>query len=263
MASNILTKQTSIEEVAKYFNDLTAKAVINLNATFARSVLPKMTRSKEPLPTEARQFSSYRTRMGTMLEYGLNTEIVRLLSEEFNNEILSTFVSANQYPDFYIRDASSLEILYRIEMKAVDADSDEQAARFDVPTMLIERDKDLLLLIGWEWTHIQNKEGEVIGEYPHVFASLVLPASHIATERDARLEITGGQIVDGKVYVLSKKAGVMVPDPGNYGKFWRIVHGSRRSSETHNKSIQSFVQFLQLVSEHTPRKRMGKKTTNE
>jgi hypothetical protein len=258
--SNIFLKPAPIEEVATYFNELTATAVSSLNAKFARDLLAKKTRQEEPLPLEARQFSSYRTRMGTMLEYGLNSEIARLVAEATKGEATSTFVSANQYPDFYIRN-KALEILYRIEMKAVDADSDEQAARFDVPTILIDEAKDLLLLIGWEWTPVKNASGAEIGEYPHVFASLVLPASHIAAERDARLEITGGQIIDGKVFVLSKKKGAMVPDPGNYGKFWRIVHGTRRSSETHNSSIQSFVSFLELVSDHTPRKRMRSRSS--
>src|SRR5215831_16647921 len=100
MAANIFDEQTPIEEVAEYFNDLTKRAVQNLNETFAITILPKQKREDEPLPTEARQFSSYRTRMGTMLEYGLNSEIARLLQEECDGKILSTFVSANQYPDF-------------------------------------------------------------------------------------------------------------------------------------------------------------------
>ncbi len=89
-------------------------------------------------------------------------------------------------------------------MKAVDAESDEQAARFSTPTISIDPDKDMLLLIGWRWTDL-GKDGRIIGEFPYIFAGVILPAAEIARERDVRLEITNGKIEGEKVLVYSER----------------------------------------------------------
>ena len=133
-------------------------------------------------------------------------------------------------------------------MKAVDADSDEQAARFDAPTLQIDGQRDMLLLVGWQWQDLVLQSGEVVGEYPHVFASLLVPAGEIAQERDIRLEITGGKIEGEDVYVYSRRKGEFVPDPGNYGKFWRIIHPTRRDSENLGESVRKFMRFLEEVN---------------
>ena len=142
-------------------------------------------------------------------------------------------------------------------MKAVDADSDEQAARFSTPTSLIDSRGDLLLLVAWKWHLIVGKEGRPLGEYPHIFASTILPAGDIAQERDVRLEITGGKIVDGEVLVPSSKNEGFVADPGNYGKFWRLVHESRREAPDLSPSVRKLLAFMEKVELQAPRNRMA------
>ena len=137
-------------------------------------------------------------------------------------------------------------------MKAVDAELDEQAARFSTPTVLIDADKDMLLLIGWKWTDLEHRE-KIIGEFPYIFAGVILPASEIAAERDVRLEITRGKIEGEKVLVYSEKKRDFVPDPGNYGKLWRIVHRTRRNTENLSATVRLFEDFLKKVDEHSPR----------
>jgi hypothetical protein len=243
-------------EISKYFSNLLAEAVAEVNAEFGPRRLAKAPRQIEPLPTDTRQLSSYRTRIGTMLEYAISTAMSRLLRERYGDKYLLTFVSAHQYPDFFLRD-STLTLLLKIEMKAVDADSDEQAARFDAPTLWIDNQRDILLLIGWQWRDLVLQSGEVIGEYPHIFAALAVPAGEIAKERDIRLEITGGKIEGEEVYVYSRRKGEFVPDPGNYGKFWRIVHTTRRDSEDLSESMREFMLFLEEVDARSPRNRLG------
>ena len=143
-------------------------------------------------------------------------------------------------------------------MKAVDAESDEQAARFSTPTILIDVDKDMLLLIGWKWRNLEQ-DGEIIGEFPYIFAGVILSAGEIAKERDVRLEITKGKIEGGKVLVYSEKKKEFVPDPGNYGKFWRIIHHTRLNAEDLSDTIRQFKHFLEEVDEHSPRNRLGNK----
>jgi len=207
------------------------------------------------LPTDTRQLSSYRTRIGTMLEYAISTVMARLLQEKYGDEFLLTFATSHEYPDFYLRD-NTLVSLLRIEMKAVDADSDEQAARFGTPTAWIDNDRDLLLLVGWKWDELKDSAGTVVGEYPRIFVSTVLPAGAIAEERDARLYITGGKIDGEQVLVYSSKQGDYVPDPGNYGKFWRIIHESRRDSPELSIAAQKFMDFLKKIDEQAPHKRL-------
>ena len=242
----------------QYFNNLLAEAVLEVNTEFSPKRLSKLSRQVEPLPTDTRQLSSYRTRIGTMLEYALSTAMARLFRERYGEQYLLTFATSHEYPDFYLRD-NTLMALLRIEMKAVDADSDEQAARFSTPTIWIDDQRDMLLLVGWEWKDLVEQDGKIIGEYPHIFASVILPAGEIAKERDTRLEITGGKIEGEQVYVYSRRKGNFVLDPGNYGKFWRIIHTTRRDTEELSDSLREFMRFLEQVDEHSPRDRLRRR----
>ncbi|MCA9940712.1 MAG: hypothetical protein KC418_18875 [Anaerolineales bacterium] len=244
-----------IMAIASYLTDLLADAVSRINDGFSPKRLSKQPRDVEPLPTDRRQLSSYRTRIGTMLEYALSTEIHTILSERYGKRFLLTFATSHEYPDFYLRE-DTLTSLLRIEMKAVDAESDEQAARFGTPTAWIDADRDLLLIIGWQWVALHHEvSGDIIGEYPHIFASIVLPAGDLANERDRRLEITGGKIEGEQVLVFSPRKQEYVPDPSNYGKFWRLIHNSRRDANDLSDSVKRFLEFLALIDEKSPRNR--------
>lgn len=253
LQSLLLESGKDIEKIGEYFDALVKEAVVRVNGSFSIKRLIKQSRRIEPLPTQRRQLSSYRTRIGTMLEYALSTAITEILEERYDSLFLLTFAISNEYPDFYFRDSSLLPLL-RIEMKAVDAESDEQAARFSTPTIWIDDDQDLLLLVAWEWTEITLENGS-LGEYPHIFSSLVLPAGDMARERDIRLEITGGKIEGEKTLVFNQKKQEYVDDQGNYGKFWRIVHRDRIDSPDLHSSIQKFLIFLRSVDERAKRKR--------
>ncbi len=143
-------------------------------------------------------------------------------------------------------------------MKAVDAESDEQAARFGVPTIDIENDSDLLLLVGWKWEKVLAKNVE-IGEYPFIFTSLVIPAKDIVEERDKRLKIAGGKIEGRQVFVPKRgQADVFVPDQGNYGKLWRLIHRTRRDAKDLSPPVKRFLEFLKIIDEHSPNNRFKK-----
>lgn len=254
LAELLNTKPKNIEAIALLMDELVKAASQNVNSHFSPRRLSKGLRNIEPLPTDTRQLSSFRTRIGTMLEYALSTEIDKIIREYNGDGLYFTFAVSHEYPDFYLRD-NALSSLLRIEMKAVDADSDEQAARFGVPTVDIEDDNDLLLLVGWKWEPLLIQEKET-GEYPHIFVSMVLPAKDIVAERDKRLKIAGGKIEGRDVYVPKRgQADQFVIDPGNYGKFWRLVHGSRRNSEDLSPSVKRFLDFLKIIDENSPNNR--------
>ena len=245
--------EKDIQKIALEFDDIVKKAADILNKDFSIRRLSKGTRENEPLPTEQRQLSSYRTRIGTMLEYALSTEIDKMLRELNGDDYYFTFAVSHEYPDFYLRD-NTLTSMLRIEMKAVDAESDEQAARFGTATADIEGSNDLLLIVGWEWQPFPPDEP--IGEYPHIFKTLVIPAADIVEERDKRLKISGGKIEGNKVYVPKRgKPGEFSLDPGNYGKFWRLIHKSRRDADDLSPSVKRFLEFLKEIDEHSPNNR--------
>ena len=112
-----------IHQISAYFNTLLTEAVAEVNDNFAPKYLAKLPRQIEPLPTETRQLSSYRTRIGILLEYALSTTLAYFLNERYGDQYLLTFATSHEYPDFYLRD-NTFSALLRIEMKAVDADSD-------------------------------------------------------------------------------------------------------------------------------------------
>jgi hypothetical protein len=243
------------DDLCSLLNDLIVKRAIDkVNEYFAYKRLAKLNREEEPLPTDPRQLSSYRTRLGTMLEYGISTEIQFILEEMFGDEFNLTFAVAHEYPDFYLRDKNLNKIL-KIELKAVDADSDEQAARFDVLTKDIDTNRDFILFMGWQWVTESFPSGEE-WEHPRIFSFILLPAIEIANERDRRLLDIGGKIEGEHIMVPStKKPGTFVKDPGNYGKFWRIVQPKRRKSSDLTDHIRKFLNFQKEVDKRAPRTR--------
>ena len=245
-----------IRAIARWFDRVVDSAAKEVNRVFAVRRLAKGTRDAEPLPTDTRQLSSYRTRIGTMLEYAISTEVDKIIWAEAGDDYYFTFAVAHEYPDFYFRD-DALARLLRIEMKAVDAESDEQAARFGVPTVHIEPENDLLLFVGWEWTPI-HADGVEVGEYPHIFATLVVSADDLVKERDTRQLLLGGKIEGDKAYVKKRgKKDEFSLDPDNYGKLWRLIHGSRLERDDLSPGVQRFLNFLRTVDEHSPRNRFG------
>jgi len=243
-----------IQEIAIWFDELTKIAADNINKEFSPRRLVKGSRLIDPLPTNTRQLSSFRTRIGTMLEYALSTEMDRIIREHNGEDFYLAFAVSHEYPDFYLRD-KTLGSLLRIEMKAVDAESDEQAARFGVPTADIENENDLLLLVGWEWAKILS-EGKEVGEYPHIFTTLVIPAKDIVEERDKRLKIAGGKIEGRQVFVPKRgQPANFVPDPGNYGKLWRLIHRSRKKANDLSPAVKRFLEFLKIIDEYSPNNR--------
>ncbi len=179
--SKIAAGQASIDNICEFLSELARGAVEAVNEKFSPRQLAKRERALEQLPTAKRQLSSYRTRIGTMLEYALSTYMDGTIKDKFGDALRLTFAVAHEYPDFFIRDAI-LEQRVRIEMKAVDADSDEQAARFEVLKGLIEGEKDIVLLISWEWQSGELPKCKF--EYPQIFSFVVVPAAELAGERD-------------------------------------------------------------------------------
>lgn len=240
--------EATIDEITIFIDALMPQAVNQVNSLFAPRQLAKRDRTTEPLPTGKRQLSSYRTRIGTMLEYALSKHMDDLILEMFGFDLRLTFAVAHEYPDFFVRDAV-LGKRVQIEMKAVDADSDEQSARFEVLSSLINAEEDLVVLLGWAWRNDTLENGAPF-EYPEIFSYVVIPAAELARERDTSVALRGGRVDETGIFVPSKKhPGELTPDPHNAGKILRLVHQSRKTDLFElSAHIQTYLQFVDSVS---------------
>lgn len=239
--------KATTDEICEFLFLLLPDAVTAVNERFSPCQLANQVCTLAQLPTAKRQLSSYRTRIGTMLEYALSTYIDRAIETAFGNDLRLTFAVGHDYPNFFIRDAV-LEQRVRIEMKAVDADSDEQATRFEVLKGLIDGEKDIVLLIGWEWQSGRLPKG-IRFEYPQVFSFVVVPASELAGERDRSVELRGGRVETDRILVPSKKRpGELTLDPHNAGKILRLVHKTRRGDPFQlSEHIRRYLQFVEHI----------------
>lgn len=258
--NKIAQGQATIEEITIFINSLMPEAVNQVNALFAPRQLAKRDRIVEPLPTSKRQLSSYRTRIGTMLEYALSKQMDDLIAQMFAFDLRLTFAVAHEYPDFFIRDAV-LGKRVQIEMKAVDADSDEQSARFEVLSSLINAEEDLVILVGWAWRNNTLDNGTPY-EYPEIFSYVVVPAIELAQERDTSVALRGGRVDDTGIFVPSKKhPGKLTPDPHNAGKILRLVHQSRKTDLFQLSGyIQAYLQFVDSISSRAKKQRLRNRT---
>ena len=100
-----------IHRISAYFNTLLTQTVAEINANFSPKHLAKSPRQIEPLPTDTRQLSSYRTRIGIVLEYALSTTMACLLNKRYDNQYFLTFATSHEYPDFYLRDNTLAALL--------------------------------------------------------------------------------------------------------------------------------------------------------
>ena len=131
------------------------------------------------------------------------------------------------------------------------------AARFDVPTPLIDESLDTLVVVGWKWR--TEGTGNRALSFPQIVEGVTLSAMEIARERDTRFRALGGSFRSGGLpYVRSKKTGRWVADPGNYGKLNRIIHPSRREEDLSDE-IRVFQQLLQRVYPRRYEDRSGRR----
>jgi len=145
----------------------------------------------EPIPIEPRLLTTFRTRLGLLLEYGIGVTIDSMFKDEFGSDLRWTFVVHNVFGDFYVRDALG-RILLRVDCKLLHDESDEYYARFELPLRDVNRDTDVLLCGAWQWRNALLNGVELT--YPYLIEAIAVSAFDIGEERDRHLLIRGGHI---------------------------------------------------------------------
>lgn len=190
----------------------------------------------EPIPTEPRRLTEFRTRIGPLIEYGLGVTIDAMLEEDYHEDLRLSFVPATRFPDFYVRNAVG-EILLRIDAKALHDESAEYSARFDLTVDEIQPLDDLLLYIAWAWDEIAPAGYPLV--YPKILEGLVVPAIDIAEERDRHLAERGGRLDEAGRPVVPPRWNIDT----NFGKINRIVHPRRRDAPDLTQHVRAFLAF--------------------
>lgn len=242
------TRAAGLQPVVGALNSVLQAAVVHYNSETGPRAFGRP--PTEKIPTNPRQLTDFRGRIGGLIEYAFGIVIDQMLEED-EAELVFAFDVIQQYPDFYLRGPEG-DVLLRIDFKALHDESDEYSARFDLPLADIRTDDDLLIYVAWRWNERQRIGRSIT--FPEVLEGLCVPAIEVATERDLRLLATGGQIgADGKPYVRARqrKGGQSTTNPWsldtNFGKIDRIIHSSRRPEDLTGNMLR----FAEFAARHT------------
>ena len=224
--------------IRDYFKqEILPDVIAELNEVYAPKRLAR--RSEEKLPTEKKALSAFRSRVGFSLENALGDIMHETVCVKFPQELNVSENVINEFPDLHVRNHDDRLLLLGIEIKSLDIESEEQAARLEAAVSEIA-DNDYLFVIAWQW----HNEGDLI--FPRIMEWLFIKAKPLAIERDKRLRLTGGCIRQGRPMVKAKKTKKLVPDPGNYGKFMRLVHKTRMKAISDSDVLQ-YLKFIEKI----------------
>ncbi len=179
------------------------------------------------VPTNQRNLTDVRTRMGVLLEYELGKAITHLLPEEARKKLSLTYVIANRFPDLAFRGFDG-SIGARFEVKAIEAIADEKAANFDTLIKDIRKGTDFVVVMLWEW----QKHHTRALRFPYVYNIYVMDAYQLAQMRDCKwLNTPPSDVGDGRqgydlCFGVNCKEGDYNKEEGNYGKLMRIFEQS-------------------------------------
>lgn len=165
------------------------------------------------------------TRVGLLLEYGLAQVWNRALE---NSEFRCTYVVANQFADFTLRDGAHVPLL-RVEVKALHTLADEKSANFASPLRIIRPRGDVLTILLWDWKEWVDGETAVCS--PRVVDSCGVNAYSIASARDqgwlrSKRGSSRFKAIDTSGPVI-KTTAALKDEEGNFGKLSRIVSPQR------------------------------------
>jgi hypothetical protein len=158
--------------------DVLPKAVQRLNA----HALPNRMRvfDTDPLPTNQRNLTDFRTRVGNLLEWELANALRDELLIESQGEWRLMNIVANRFPDLEFRSLRGQRGL-RLEIKAVDVTAEEKAANFDTLIKDIRAGQDYVVVLVWKW----KRDLTTASRFPFVICAVALEASVLAKIRDS------------------------------------------------------------------------------
>ena len=176
------------------------------------------------LPTNQRNLTDVRTRIGILLEYEFAKAVTASLPPEVKEQgVALTYVIANQFPDLAFRGADG-QIGVRFEMKAIETIAEEKAANFATLIKDIRKDTDFVVVLLWEWR--KHKSGDK--KFPHIDNYFVMDAYQLAQMRDCNwLNNPPSKLQSTRqgfdlTFAVNAKPDSYNKEEGNFGKLMRI-----------------------------------------
>jgi hypothetical protein len=178
------------------------------------------------VPTNQRNLTDVRTRMGVLLEYELGKCITSVLPRAVTERVALTYVIANKYPDLAFRTRQGGNGV-RFEVKAIETIAEEKAANFDTLIKDIRKGTDFVVALVWGW---QEHEMHPL-RWPRVYNAFVFDAYQLALMRDCWWLNRPPDVGDGRqgfdlCFGVNCSAGSFNKEEGNYGKLMRIFDSS-------------------------------------
>lgn len=243
----------SPEQLYAYLDDhLVPDAVAKLNDEILPISVPLY--ADDALPTNQRNLTDVRTRIGILLEY----EFGQAISSSTNpsntlHGMNLTYVIANQFPDLAFRGADG-EIGVRFEMKAIQATAEEKSANFSTMIKDIRKNTDFVIVLLWEW----KKSEQGASSFPHIDAYFVLDAYQLAQMRDCYwlnsppVGLTTARQGYDLEFGVNARAGSFFREEGNYGKLMRIFQSSHEylldASVLRSATLQKYHSFTEAAA---------------
>ena len=221
----ILHATESPDKIAKwlrkqYFPEIMNR--YNLEASRKRFGLYR----NEQIPSNERNLTDVRTRMGVLIEFELARLSNEILLELGIEDVFWSYVVANRFPDLEIRENNGNRLL-RLEIKCLQCIAEEKSANFDTLIKDINPNTDFVIVCLWDWDDGGNDTCQW-DLAPKLFKMYVFHAYSLAQLRDtywlnkppADLG-TGYQGFDVR-YAVTCTDSVFSKEQGNYGKLTRI-----------------------------------------
>ena len=179
---------------------------------------------QDVLPSNQRNLTDVRTRIGILLEYEFAKAIIASLTSAVKAQgVALTYVIANQFPDLAFR-APDGRIGVRFEMKAIEATAEENSANFSTLIKDIRKGTDFVVVLLWEWR--QDNLGTK--KYPHIYGCFVMDAYQLAQMRDFKwLNSPPSGLRSARQgfdlnFAVNARVDSYNKEEGNFGKLMRI-----------------------------------------
>lgn len=206
-------RQNYFPEIVRHFNSESSRRRFGLY-------------QNEQIPTNERNLTDVRTRMGILIEFELARISNELLSEVGIEDLFWSYVVANRFPDLEIRKNDGTRQL-RLEVKCLQCIAEEKSANFDTLKKDIDPSTDYVIVCLWDWS---KKQSETCNwdSVPLIYKVYVFHAYSLTLLRDTYWlnnppqNIGNGYQGFDVRFAVTCTNGVYSKEQGNYGKLTRI-----------------------------------------
>ena len=178
------------------------------------------------LPTNQRNLTDVRTRIGILLEYEFARAIAESLQITFDDQgVALTYVIANQFPDLAFRTIDG-QIGIRFELKAIQTIAEEKSANFSTLIKDIRKDTDFVVVLLWEWSEHESRTRKS----PYIYRFFVMDAYQLAQMRDCYWlnnppsGLSSARQGFDLTFAVNARDDSYNKEEGNYGKLMRIFN---------------------------------------